>query len=168
MAKKEKSQGDDILNENTVDFPSNPSTLSPLQLADSSDPSRFHSHATSSRSFLGLRQLHTPLAMSHTTHTHIHVLRPPFITLCFASVMSGTCLTRSPRTRHAPETRALFDPSQCPSPLPPTQCSVFSRCSRHQQVIRKGLLKSVLHLPHHITSLLSIITVLLNFSILPL
>lgn len=54
-----------FLNESTLDFLHNPSTLSPFQLADSSDPSWFCSHAFSSRSFLGLHRLHTPSATSH-------------------------------------------------------------------------------------------------------
>lgn len=48
-----------------------------------------------------------------------------------------------------------------PHPLPQSALSI-------QQVLRKGLQKSLLHLPHHITSFLSVVIVLLNISVFPL
>ena len=91
----------------------------------------FCSHATSSRSLLGSAP--AAHAFSNVTHTFsglrpsrsaLHPLR--YVTLRY--VTSGTRLTRSPVTRHAPETRAFYESSRCPSPAP-TQCSAFSRCS---------------------------------------
>ena len=73
---------------------------------------------------LGLHQLHTPSATSHTlSQASVRHVLP-----CIRYVTSGTRLTRSPVTRHAPETRAFYESSRCPSPSP-TQCSAFSRCS---------------------------------------
>lgn len=137
-----------FLNESTLDFLHNPSTLSPFQLADSSDPSWFCSHAISSRSFLGLHRLHTPSATSH-------ILSQASVSLSALHPICLVRLTRTPITRRAPETRALFDSSQCPSPLPHSVLSI-------QQVPRKGLLQSAVHLLCHITSVSSTILVFLT------
>lgn len=80
----------------------------------------------------------------------------PCIRYVWLSVLPGLLLLGVPL-----RTRALFNSSQCPSPSPHSVLSI-------QQVLRKGLLKSVLHLPCRITSLSSITIVLLNFSIFPL
>lgn len=110
--------------------------------------------ATSSRSFLGLPQLHTPSATSRTlSHASVHHFLP-CIRYVWFSVLPGLLLlvmTLGPSLIH----------SQCPSPSPHSVLSI-------QQVLRKGLLKSVLHLPRRITHPLSIIIVFLNFSIFPL
>lgn len=115
-------------------------------------------------SSLVCNQVHTPSATSHTLS---QASVRPSITFCLASVSLAHILPGLLLTRHAPETRAFYESSRCPSPSPHSvlssqQVHCISRCSGND------LLKSVLHSPHHITSFLCVIIVLLNFSIFPL
>lgn len=75
--------------------------------------------------------------------------------------MSGTCLNQVSYYYACPRNQGLLGVIPVPHPLPQSVLSI-------QQVLRKGLRKSLLHLPHHITSFLSIVIVLLNISVFPL
>lgn len=110
-----------FLNESTLDFLHNPSTLSPFQLADSSDPSWFCSHAISSRSFLGLHRLHTPSATSHIlSQASVRHFLPCIRYVWY--VLPGLLLLGVP-LKLGP---SLIHPSA--PPPSPTPCSAFSRC----------------------------------------
>lgn len=67
--------------------------------------------------------------------------------------MSGTCLNQVSYYYACPRNQGLLRVIPVPLPLPHSVLSI-------QQVLRKGLLKSVLHLPHLITSFLSVVIVL--------
>lgn len=75
--------------------------------------------------------------------------------------MSGTCLNQVSYYYACPRNQGLLGVIPVPHPLPQSVLSI-------QQVLRKGLRKSLLHLPHHITSFLSAVIVLLNISVFPL
>lgn len=75
--------------------------------------------------------------------------------------MSGTCLNQVSYYYACPRNQGLLGVIPVPHPLPQSVLSI-------QQVLRKGLRKSLLHLPHHITSFLSVVIVLFNISVFPL
>lgn len=122
----------------------------------------FCSHATSSRSLLGSAP--AAHAFSNVTHTFsglrpsrsaLHPLR--YVTLRLAHVLPGLPLLGMPRK--------LGPSMNHPGAPPPPPLSAQHSAGAQE---RFALLTSFLHSPRHITSFLSVVIVLLNFSIFPL
>lgn len=98
-------------------------------------------------SSLVCNQLHTPSATSHTLS---QASVRPSITFCLASVSLAHILPGLPLTRHAPETRAFYESSRCPSPSPRLSAQQ-SAGALHQQVLRERFaeVSSTLTTSHH-------------------
>jgi hypothetical protein len=114
---------------------------------------------------LGLHQLHTPSATSHTlSQASVRHVLPciryvtlRYVTLRLAHVLPGLPLLGMPRK--------LGPSMNHPGAPPPPPLSAQHSAGAQE---RFALLTSFLHSPRHITSFLSVVIVLLNFSIFPL